>query len=101
MLVFGDLRNGPFIHRKSFNIPTPAVICGLIVSIVGNGIGVHINSNQRDIIICLIVGIMNQVSDFYDGGSIWFHLEGLYVLPPTCLGIVSSIGQYVGIGINL
>ena len=101
MFQFCHFRYIPSIHRKGFNISAPAVIRGLIIAIVGDGIGVMIHSNHRYLIVNTIIGIMDQITDFYNGTAIWLDLEGFYVLTMTCLGIIAPVSQYVCIGINL
>ena len=102
MFQFGNFRYIASIHRKGFNISTPAVICGLIIAIVGDGIGVMIHSNHRYLILITIIGIMDQIADLYDvTTAIWLYLEGFNMLSIACLGIMAIIGQYVCIGINL
>ncbi len=101
MFQFGNFGDGSAVDCKCFDIAAPAVIRGLIIAIVGDGIGIMIHPYHRYLIINTIIGIMDQIADFYDGGSIRLDLEGFNMLSPTCLGIIAPIGQYIGIGINL
>ena len=101
MFQFGNFGDGSAVDCKCFDIATPGVICGLIIAIVGDGIGVMIHSNHRYLIVNTIIGIMDQITDFYNGTAIWLDLEGFYVLTMTCLGIIAPVSQYVCIGINL
>ena len=101
MSQFGHFGDGSAVDCKCFDPAAPAIIRGLIIAIVGNGIGIMIHPHHRYLILDTIIGIMHQIADFYNGTAIRLDLKRFNMLTLACLGIIAPVGQYIGVRIDL